>query len=94
MNQKPAIQPRPKTITELRQIQRDLYEMSKPYVELMTRVLGRALPTIRLYHDGRSETIYDAETVQDLETLDRLWTEARESYLARIDRQNASVLEQ
>ena len=67
------IRARPKTIQELRQIQRDLYELSKPFVEAKCAVLARTLPSMIRYPDGTIETIYDQETVTRLAEIDGLW---------------------
>lgn len=74
---------RPKSIQELRQIQRDIHELSQPFVRAKCDILAVSLPTYRLYPDGRFETIYSTETVQALARIDDLWKQARMSYLAR-----------
>jgi hypothetical protein len=79
----PVIQARPKTNQELRQIQIDLYELSRPFVRAKCAVLAVSIPTITLYPDGRLETIYSPEITATLAEYDKLWKQARESYLAR-----------
>jgi hypothetical protein len=80
----PVIQARPKTNQELRQIQIDLYELSKPFVRAKCDVLAVSIPTITYYPEtGLFETRHDNWTVAKLAYYDALWREARESYLAR-----------
>jgi hypothetical protein len=77
------IEPRPKTIQELRQMQRDLYELAKPFVRAKCDILAVSVPEYRYYPDtGEFETKYDNWTVAKLAYCDALWREARESYLA------------
>ena len=74
---------RPLTIEQLRQIQRDLYELSKPFVEAKCAVLARTLPSMIRYPDGTIETIYDQETVTRLAEIDGLWQDSISPILAR-----------
>lgn len=77
---------RPLTIEQCKQIQRDLYELARPFVEAKCDVLAVSLPVIRYYPgSGEFETIYDDWTVGMLARFDELWTEARDHYIARIE---------
>ena len=80
---KPAMSVRPKTREELRQLQRDLYELSKPFVRAKCDVLAVSIPTITCYPNGRFTTEYDERTLNELATIDKLWREARDSFIAR-----------
>ena len=78
------ISARPKTIEQLRQLQRDLYELSKPFVRAKCDVLALSIPTITYYPStGECETKYDNWTTALLAYYDALWREARESFIAR-----------
>lgn len=79
----PVISPRPKTIEQLRQIQRELYELSQPFVRAKCDVLALSIPTFTIYPGGRFETKYDNWTTALLAYYDALAREARDSYLAR-----------
>ena len=74
---------RPLTIEQLRQIQRDLYELSKPFVEAKCCVLSVSLPGYIRHPDGRFEVMYDQETTEMLARYDQLWADARDQYIAR-----------
>ena len=80
---KPVIRPRPKTREELRQLQRDLYELSKPFVRAKCDVLARELPVIQIHTDGRLDALYRAEARAEIARYDAMWREARESFIAR-----------
>ena len=69
------IRPRPKSIEQLRQLQRDLFELSKPFVRAKCDILARSLPSMIRYPDGRIEAIYDQETTDALAYWDALWKE-------------------
>ena len=78
---KPAmIRPRPKSIAELRQLQRDLYELSKPFVRAKSDVYSVSLPTITYWPNGKFTTEYDEWTSNQLAEIDRLWLEARNHF--------------
>ena len=64
-------------------MQLDLYQLAKPFVRAKCDVYSVSLPTIIYWPNGRFTTEYDEWTSSQLAEIDRLWTEARESYLAR-----------
>ena len=74
---------RPKSIEQLRQLQRDLFELSKPFVRAKCDILARSLPSMIRYPDGRIEAIYDQETTDALAYWDALWKEQSDAILAR-----------
>ena len=74
------IRPRPKSIEQLRQLQRDLFELSKPFVRAKCDILSTSWPTYYLYPDGRMVTIYSAEVQAELARIDQVWTEARNHF--------------
>lgn len=71
------MRPRPKSIGQL---QRDLFELSKPFVQAKCDILSTSLPTYYLYPDGRMVTIYSAEVQAELARIDQVWTEARNQF--------------
>ena len=73
------IRPRPKSIEQLRQLQRDLFELSKPFVRAKCDILAYSLPAI-YYLNGRTETIYSAGTLAELARIDQFWAEARNQF--------------
>ena len=72
---------RPKSIEQLRQLQRDLFELSKPFVRAKCDVLATSLPTYRYWPGtGEFEIIHDVQTLIDLARIDQVWTEARNHF--------------
>jgi len=60
-------------IERLRQLQWTLHRLAKPFVDLKVDILSRVIPTMRIYADGKTETIYPPEAVEMLAQVDEMY---------------------
>ena len=66
----------------LRLIQRDLYELSKPFIAAKMSILNVTRPTYRI-SQSKMTVEYSPEVNAQFAEIDRVWAEARNNYLAR-----------